>query len=168
MCGSKNSLYTPSWLFTRPHFSFSPPNHKLLEILNSKSSKLAKSSVPKPQIWLKFSSHGYILSRNSVHLGSQIQQCIHKPLCSALWVKNLYQNESWVECPPPMYTVLGRWANIPWQIWKPNQGIVPSLICQHPELMKWNRGGDEHIIRDIIVNQRIKVNLQELDEFNNK
>ena len=68
-----------------PHFSiFSvlktlllPQNCKFLKILSSRASKLAKSSVPKPQIGPNFSSQGYILLRNLVHKG-------HK-FCSGLF-----------------------------------------------------------------------------------
>ena len=43
------------------------PNHKFLENLGSEDSKLAKTSVPKSQIETKFTSHGYILFRISIH-----------------------------------------------------------------------------------------------------
>ena len=77
MCGPKDPLFTPPGCSQDPHFSIfqlsrsilSPQNHKFLEILSSKTSKLAMSAVPKPQIGPKFSSHGYILLRNTV--GSQ-------------------------------------------------------------------------------------------------
>ena len=70
MCSPEDQL-----AISTPHFSifsvlktlFSPPNYKFLEILNSKASKLAKSSVSKPQIGSKVGSHGYILLRNSLH-----------------------------------------------------------------------------------------------------
>ena len=72
-----------------PHYSifqFSWPYDKFLEILSSKAPEIAKSLVPELQIRLKFSWHGYILSRNSVHNGSKFGS-------------GLYQNESWVPFP---------------------------------------------------------------------
>ena len=35
-------------------------NHKFVEILHSKASKLARISIPRPRMGPKFSSHGYI------------------------------------------------------------------------------------------------------------
>ena len=66
MCGSKDPHYG---IFSVLKILLAPPNHKFLEILTSKASKLAKSLVPKPQIGKQFSSHGYISLRNLVHKG---------------------------------------------------------------------------------------------------
>ena len=69
MCGPEDHLITPSSPFARPPFQYlsvllSPQNRKFLETLNTKASKLAQSSVPKPQNGPNFSSQGYILIRN--------------------------------------------------------------------------------------------------------
>ena len=80
------------------------PNHKFLEILSSKASKLAKSSDPEPQIGLKFSSHGYILLRNSVHydpkFGSGRSQA---PLSGPHSGRRAYKWK--LSAPPPVLTV---------------------------------------------------------------
>ena len=68
MCGPEDPLFMPSSPFARPPFQYfsvrktllSPSNHKFQEILSSRAAELAKSSVPKPLIGPKFSSHGYI------------------------------------------------------------------------------------------------------------
>ena len=90
-------LFMPFWpLAVTPiqHFSVRKslslllPNYKFIEILSSKASKLASNWVKIQFTWL------HVVKRFS-SLGSQIWQwSIYKPLCSALWVKYLYQNES--------------------------------------------------------------------------
>ena len=60
---------TPISAFFSSHDPILPPNHKFLKILSPKASKLGKSSIPKPQTGLRFSSHDFILLRNSVHKG---------------------------------------------------------------------------------------------------
>ena len=78
-----------------------PVNYSYLPPI-PKASKLAKNSVPKPLIGPKFTSNGYILLRNSDHLGPKQSAVVRsqRPLCSALRAAHLYQTESQV--PPPV------------------------------------------------------------------
>ena len=57
------------WLRSRrpQSFSMQDDHQQVWQSAAPKCSKLATSSVLKPQIGLKFSSHGYILLRNSTH-----------------------------------------------------------------------------------------------------
>ena len=108
MCGPDDSLFTQSWLFTRPlfqHFSvlktlLSPPNHKFWEILNSKALKLAKSSDLELQIGLKFSSQSYILLRNSVYKGPKFGSGPFTSPSVDPFGPHTYTKMK-VKCPPP-------------------------------------------------------------------
>ena len=77
ICDPEDSLLMRSCPFAKLPFSyffcsqdttFLPKSHSSRNF-KLVASKLAKSLVPKPQIGLKFSSHGYILLQNSVHMG---------------------------------------------------------------------------------------------------